>query len=348
MATIPLHHINTITAAMHAAKDAAPPALSNDKNDALIAEIKALLITKNAQLIAHYYVDGALQQLADDTGGLVADSLDMAKFGAESACDTLIICGVRFMGETAKILSPDKRILMPSLAAECSLDLACPSTEFEAFCAAHPEREVVVYANTSAEVKALADWVVTSSNAVAIVKHLADAGKKLIFAPDRHLANWVANETGADMLHWQGHCVVHDEFRVHEYRALKAANPEAVLIAHPESPEALLAEADVIGSTKVLLQTINTNPATQFIVATDAGIFHKMREMQPAKNFMLAPTGGRGATCVSCGVCPWMALNSLERLRDALINLNNEIHVDSDVLARARIPIQRMVNFSAS
>ncbi|KQB49861.1 quinolinate synthetase, partial [Neisseria meningitidis] len=223
-------------------------------------EIKALLKEKNAVLVAHYYVDPLIQDLALETGGCVGDSLEMARFGAEHEADTLVVAGVRFMGESAKILCPEKTVLMPDLEAECSLDLGCPEEAFSAFCDQHPDRTVVVYANTSAAVKARADWVVTSSVALEIVSYLKSRGEKLIWGPDRHLGDYICRETGADMLLWQGSCIVHNEFKGQELAALKAEHPDAVVLVHPESPQSVIELGDVVGSTSKLLKAAVSRP----------------------------------------------------------------------------------------
>gem|GEM_PF-2287630 len=235
-------------------------------------EIKALLKEKNAVLVAHYYVDPLIQDLALETGGCVGDSLEMARFGAEHEAGTLVVAGVRFMGESAKILCPEKTVLMPDLEAECSLDLGCPEEAFSAFCDQHPDRTVVVYANTSAAVKARADWVVTSSVALEIVSYLKSRGEKLIWGPDRHLGDYIRRETGADMLLWQGSCIVHNEFKGQELSALKAEHPDAVVLVHPESPQSVIELGDVVGSTSKLLKAAVSRPEKKFIVATDLGI----------------------------------------------------------------------------
>ena len=219
----------------------------------LLVHIKKLLKQQDAVLVAHYYVHPDLQDLAEATGGIVSDSLDMANFGHEHPAKTIVVVGVRFMGETAKILNPEKRVLMPDLEAECSLDLGCPADEFAAFCDAHPNRTVVVYANTNAAVKARADWMVTSSIALPIVKYLKERGEKILWAPDRHLGAYVQEQTGADMLLWQGSCVVHDEFKARELIELKAQHPQAKVLVHPESPRAVVQLADVVGSTTQLI-----------------------------------------------------------------------------------------------
>lgn len=325
-----------------------PERLETGERDQLRAEIKHLLAANRAVLVAHYYTDPAIQTLADETGGHVSDSLDMARFGHEHPAATLVVAGVRFMGETAKILNPEKRVLMPDLAAECSLDLGCPPDEFAAFCDQHPERTVVVYANTSAAVKARADWMVTSGSALDVVRHLAARGETILWAPDRYLGDYIRNETGADMLLWNGACIVHEEFKGEELRALRRAHPEARVLVHPESPAAVIAQADYVGSTSGLIAEVRDSSAQMFIVATDKGIFHKMREASPGKQLLEAPTAGRSATCHSCAACPWMAMNGLRTLRDALLNGTGEIDVPAAIAERARRPIARLLEFTAA
>ncbi len=312
----------------------------------LITRIKHLLIEQDAVLVAHYYVHPDLQDLAEATGGIVSDSLDMANFGHQHKARTIVVAGVRFMGETAKILNPEKRVLMPDLAAECSLDLGCPADEFAAFCNAHPDRTVVVYANTSAAVKARADWMVTSSIALPVVKHLHEQGKKILWAPDRHLGGYVQEQTGADMLLWQGSCVVHDEYKARELADLKGKYPGCQVLVHPESPRAVVQLADVIGSTTQLINAAKNSDARVFIVATDNGILHKMRALCPDKLFLEAPTAGAGANCTSCSHCPWMAMNGLLNLAEVLETGSNEIHVDPAIIPRAVQPIRRMLDFA--
>lgn len=304
-----------------------------------------LLKAADAIIIAHYYAPAAVQQLAEETGGFIGDSLAMARFGQSHPASTLVIAGVKFMGESAKILSPEKRILMPTLAATCSLDLGCPITEFSDFCDQHLDRTVVVYANTSAAVKARADWVVTSSNAVAIIDYLDSQGQKILWAPDRHLGRYIAEKTGADMVLWQGACVVHEEFKSQALAQLKQEHPEAAILAHPESPRAVVEMADIVGSTAQLLQASTVLPHQTFIVATEQGIFYKMQQASPAKRFLLAPTAGAGATCQSCGQCPWMAMNQLENLEQSLRCTDQEIQLDTEVMRKARIALQRMIDF---
>jgi quinolinate synthase len=311
----------------------------------LTTHLQSLLQAEDAILIAHYYAPAEIQQLADETGGFIGDSLAMAKFGQQHSASTLMIAGVKFMGESAKILSPEKRVLMPDLAATCSLDLGCPIEEFNLFCEQHPDRTIVVYANTSAAVKARADWVVTSSNAVEIVDYLHSQGQKILWAPDRYLGQYVANKTGADMVLWPGACVVHEEFKGKSLAQFKKRYPQAAVLVHPESPASVIEQADVVGSTSQLLQASQKLPHLAFIVATEQNIFYKMQQASPDKQFILAPTGGVGATCQSCGYCPWMAMNHLEKLEAALRLGKNEIKLDPQVIAAARISLQRMVDF---
>ena len=317
-------------------------------NQDLRDEIKALLKEKDAVLVAHYYTEDAIQELAEETGGVIADSLEMARFGAEHPAKTLVVAGVKFMGETSKILSPEKTVLMPTLEATCSLDIGCPEEEFSKFCDEHPDRTVVVYANTSAAVKARADWVVTSAIALDVVQHLSDQGEKIIWAPDQHLGRYVQSQTGADVLLWDGACIVHEEFKAKGIHDLKAIYPDAAVLVHPESPESVVEIADVVGSTSQLLKASKELPNQTFIVATDRGIFYKMKQASPEKRFVEAPTAGSGATCRSCAHCPWMALNSLELLRDALRDGTGEIFVDEQVRVKGLIPLQRMLDFKKS
>lgn len=310
-------------------------------------EIVALLAERDAVLVAHYYTDAVLQQLAERTGGCVSDSLEMARFGRDHPAATLLVAGVRFMGETAKILSPEKRVFMPTLEATCSLDLGCPIDAFAAFCDANPDRTVVVYANTSAAVKARADWVVTSSIAVDLIEHLDSKGEKILWAPDRHLGRYLQQKTGADMLLWNGACIVHEEFKAQGLLQLKGIYPEAGVLVHPESPTSVIECADAVGSTSQLIKAARDLPHPMFIVATDGGIFHKMRQAAPHKRFIEAPTAGNGATCRSCAHCPWMAMNGLRNLRDSLRDGTNEILVDPALGVQANRPLDRMLAFAA-
>lgn len=320
--------------------------LSESEKAALKARIKQLLIEQDAVLVAHYYTDPELQALAEETGGCVSDSLEMARFGNQHPAKTIVVAGVKFMGETAKILNPEKRILMPTLEATCSLDIGCPEDEFTAFCDAHPDYKVVVYANTSAAVKARADWVVTSSCAVDIVEHLHEQGEKIIWAPDKHLGRYVQKETGADMLLWDGACIVHEEFKAKGILDLKKVYPDAAVLVHPESPESVVAIADAVGSTSQLIAAAKNLPHPKMIVATDRGIFYKMQQAAPEKEFIEAPTAGNGATCRSCAHCPWMALNALDNLAHVLESGDQEIFVDPDLGKEAIKPLQRMLDFT--
>lgn len=329
-----------------AAKQIKP--LSAEQQADYIQKIEAELKRQNAVLVAHYYCDPVLQKLAEDTGGCVADSLEMARFGSQHSAQTLVVAGVRFMGETAKILNPEKRILMPTLDATCSLDLGCPIQEFSAFCDQHPERTVVVYANTSAAVKARADWVVTSSCALEIVESLMDNGETILWAPDKHLGKYIQRETGADMLLWDGACIVHEEFKTKQLEDMKVLYPNAAVLVHPESPEQVIELADVVGSTSQLIKASQEMEQQEFIVATDKGIFYKMQQLSPNKRFIEAPTAGEGASCRSCASCPWMAMNTLEAMLHSLQTGSNEITVDPALIPKAVRPLQRMLDFTAA
>lgn len=315
------------------------------------AAIKNLLQQRDAVLVAHYYTDPEIQSLAEETGGCVADSLEMARFGKHHSASTLIVAGVRFMGETAKILSPEKRVFMPTLEATCSLDIGCPEAEFSAFCDQHPDRTVVVYANTSAAVKARADWVVTSSIAVELIEHLDRQGEKILWAPDKHLGNYVREKTGADVLCWDSACIVHEEFKAQGLEDLRQVYPDAAILVHPESPASVVAMADVVGSTSQLIKAACDMDRDTFIVATDKGIFYKMQQLAPHKTFIEAPTAGSGATCRSCAHCPWMAMNGLENMRAVLEDrdgLGQEVFVDPAIAEQAMVPLNRMLAFGES
>jgi len=322
------------------------PPLGAAEKDELRSRIKRLLREQQALLVAHYYVDGDLQALAEETGGCVADSLEMARFGTTTDARTLVVCGVRFMGETAKILNPEKRVLMPDLRATCSLDEGCPADAFTAFCDAHPDHTVVVYANTSAAVKARSDWMVTSSIALPIVRHLHERGEKVLWAPDKHLGHYIERTTGVDMLLWPGACVVHEEFKGFALERLRRLHPGAAVLVHPESPDEVVDQADVVGSTTALIRAVTELPNEEFIVATDAGIFWKMHQLAPHKKLIPAPTAGEGATCESCAHCPWMAMNALQNLVTVLERGDNEVRIDADIRERAVVPIRRMLDFA--
>lgn len=318
-----------------------------ENSEEIKGSIRRQLRRHNAVLVAHYYTDPEIQQLAEETGGCVADSLEMARFGKDHEADTLVVAGVKFMGETSKILSPYKRVLMPTLEATCSLDLGCPVEEFSAFCDQHRDRTVVVYANTSAAVKARADWVVTSSIALDVVEYLDRRGEQILWAPDKHLGHYIAKQTGADMLLWDGTCIVHEEFKARGIADLKAHYPDAAVLVHPESPEAVVELADVVGSTSQLINATMRLDNPEFIVATDQGIFYKMHQACPDKTLLIAPTAGKGATCRSCAHCPWMAMNELQSLATVFDRSDNEIFVESSLAERAMTPLQRMLDFKA-
>lgn len=307
--------------------------------------IKQQLLEKDAVLIAHYYTDPLIQALAEETGGVVSDSLEMARFGKTHSAQTLVVAGVKFMGETAKILTPEKRVLMPTLEATCSLDVGCPADEFAAFCDQHPDRTVVVYANTSAAVKARADWVVTSSIALDVVDYLDSIGEKILWAPDKYLGSYVQKQTGADMLLWDGACIVHEEFKAQGIVDLKKVHPDAAVLVHPESPQSVIDIADAVGSTSQLIAAAASLPQSKMIVATDQGIFFKMQQAVPHKQLLVAPTGGSGATCRSCASCPWMGMNGLENLLASLEQGSNEVFVDADVAVEAMKSLGRMIEF---
>jgi quinolinate synthase len=322
--------------------------LSEEEKKLKFEQIRQELEKRNAVLVAHYYCDHDVQELAELTGGCVSDSLEMARFGRDHPATTLVVAGVKFMGETAKILSPEKTILMPTLEATCSLDLGCPVDEFTQFCDAHPDHTVVVYANTSAAVKARADWVVTSSCAVEIIEHLDSLGEKIIWAPDQHLGRYIQKKTGADMLLWDGSCIVHEEFRARGIAQMKALYPNAAVLVHPESPESVVDIADAVGSTSQLIKAAQTLEHDTMIVATDRGIFYKMQQAVPHKTLIEAPTAGEGATCRSCAHCPWMAMNELDGILEVLQKSDQEIFVEAKLAERAKLPLDRMLSFSAS
>ena len=321
--------------------------VSEKENQALKDSIKELLKKNNATLIAHYYVDHQIQALAEEVNGCVSDSLEMAKFGKLSKSNLLVVAGVKFMGETAKILSPEKKVIMPTLEATCSLDIGCPAEDFKNFCSQYPDREIVVYANTSAKVKALADWVVTSSIAVEVIEYLDSLDKKIIWGPDKHLGSYLQTQTDADMVLWDGSCIVHDEFKFDGLQKMKKLHPDAEVLVHPESPKEVVGLADMVGSTSQILNSAKNSKSKKFIVATDKGIFYQLLKNNPNKEFYEAPTAGNGATCKSCSQCPWMGLNSLKNLEEVLKNLDNEIYVDPQVSLQANKSLSRMINFKS-
>ena len=289
--------------------------------DDLFESITHNLKKNKATVVSHYYVDPLIQEITEKTDGFVGDSLEMAKFGNRCKSENLIVCGVKFMAETAKILSPEKSIFVPTLESTCSLDLGCPADELKELKNKHPERELVVYANTSAEVKAMSDWVVTSSIAKEIIEDLHFEGKKILWAPDKYLGSYLQKETGADMILWDSACVVHEEFKSNGIKDLKALHPDAGVLVHPESPPEVIEMADAVGSTSHLIKASKELDFDKFIVATDKSIFYKMSQFSLNKEFFEAPTGGVCSSCKSCAHCPWMGLNSLYNLDKCVLEL---------------------------
>lgn len=304
------------------------------------AGIASLKSQQNAILLAHYYQDDDIQDIAD----FVGDSLELARKAAGTNADVIVFSGVRFMAEGAKILNPDKKVLIPDMAAGCSLEDSCPPDEFEAFCKAHPDHLVVTYINCSARVKALSDIIVTSSNAEAIINSLP-ADQKIIFAPDKYLGSYLNKKTGRDMLLWNGTCMVHERFSEEELVKLTVRHPKAHVIAHPECPQHLLAHAQFVGSTSKLIEFTATHAGEEFIVLTEPGIFHAMRERSPGSIFHPVP-GIAGGACVSCNNCPYMKLNNLEKIYWCLKNGAPEITLDPDLMERAKRPLTRMLELS--
>ena len=308
------------------------------KTDELISEIKRLRREKNAVIMAHYYQIGDIQDIAD----MVGDSLALAQYAAKTEADIIVLCGVHFMGETAKILSPQKKVLVPDIEAGCSLADSCPADEFERFVKAHPDHTVVSYVNTTAAVKANTDIVVTSTNAKKIIDSLPlDA--KIIFAPDRNLGNYINSVTGRNMLLWDGACHVHEQFSVESLVELKKAHPKAKVLAHPECKNVVLMLADFVGSTQALLNYATSSQDTEFLVATESGIIHQMQKQNPNKVFIPVPPVD--STC-GCNDCKYMRLNSLEKLYLCLKTEQPEILVDEALRVKAVKPIERMLELS--
>jgi len=303
-----------------------------------ILEIKKLKAEKNAIILAHYYQTGDIQDIAD----FVGDSLALSQKAASNSADIILFAGVKFMAETAKILSPEKKVLLPDLNAGCSLADSCKAVDFEKFLKENPGRTVISYINTTAEIKALSDIICTSSNAVQIVESLPSA-EKIIFAPDRNLGNYVLNKTGRDMIIWNGTCHVHEEFSLEAILRLKKENPEAKIIVHPECELPVRMVADFIGSTSSLLQFIRNDPGNCYIVATEAGIIHQMKKENPEKNYIPAPP--RDSTC-GCSECNFMKLITIEKILNCLKSEKPEIILDGEILIKAQKPIRRMMEIS--
>jgi len=304
----------------------------------LVAEIARLKRERNAVILAHYYQDGDIQDLAD----FVGDSLDLSRKAAATDADVIVFCGVRFMGEVAKILSPGKTVLIPDAEAGCSLEDSCRPETFRAFRERHPDHLAVTYINCSAEVKALSDVIVTSSNAEAIVRGLP-ADRPILFAPDRHLGAYIARKTGREMTLWPGSCIIHEQFSEHELVKLKVRHPKALVAAHPECPEAIVAQADHVGSTRAILDFVLASPADEFIIATEPHIIHQMRKAYPHKTFLPAPGADGGC---SCSNCPFMALNTMEKIYLALVNDGPYLEVPEDLRRAAQAPLDRMLEMS--
>jgi quinolinate synthase len=312
----------------------APVALPNDLENA----ITALKHDLNAVILAHYYQDSEIQDLAD----MVGDSLELSRRAASTDADVIVFAGVHFMAETAKILSPGKKVLLPDLAAGCSLAEGCPADAFEDFIRRHPGHTVISYINCSAEVKALSDIICTSSNAEKIIRQIP-ASTPIIFAPDRNLGQYLVRKTGREMVIWQGSCVVHETFGERKIVHLRTLYPDAELIAHPECEESILGQAHFIGSTSRLLAYVKSSQASEFIVATEAGIIHQMQKAMPSRLFIPAPPEENCA----CNQCPYMKLNTMEKLYLCMRDQNPEVSLSDDLLARAYTPLKRMLEMSA-
>ena len=301
-------------------------------------EINFLKKKNNAIILSHFYQDEDIQDIAD----FIGDSLDLSKKAQKNDSDVIVFCGVRFMAEVAKILSPHKKVILPDINAGCSLEESCQVNEFREFKKKYPNHIVLSYINCSAEIKAESDIIVTSSNAGKIIESMP-AKQKIIFAPDKHLGGYLNKITGRDMVLWNGTCIVHETFSERELIKMKVRTDDAKIIAHPECPENILNHADFIGSTSSLLRFISTNESKKFIVATEPHIIHQMKKNEPNKDFLIAP--GTDGKC-SCSNCPYMELNTLEKLRDCLLNLSPEINIDNELILKAKKPLNTMLKLS--
>ena len=304
----------------------------------LISEITRLKKLKNAIILAHYYQTGDIQDIAD----FVGDSLALSQKAAKNTADIILFAGVKFMAETAKILSPEKKVLLPDINAGCSLANSCKAVDFKKFISDNPGRTVITYVNTTADIKALSDIICTSSNAVQIVQSLPP-DEKLIFAPDRNLGNYILNKTGSDMVIWNGTCHVHEEFSLEAILRLKKENPEAKIIVHPECELPVRLVADFIGSTSSLLEFTKKDQGNSYIVGTEVGIIHQMKKENPSKNFIPAPP--KDSTC-GCSECSFMKLITLEKIYKCLLNEEPEIFIEEEILFKAQRPIRRMMEIS--
>jgi quinolinate synthase len=304
-------------------------------------EILRLKREMNAVILAHYYQDDDIQDIAD----VIGDSLELARRAAETTADVIVFCGVKFMAEGAKILNPTKKVLLPDLKAGCSLEISCPPLQFKAFRERHPDHIAITYINCSAEIKALSDIIVTSSNAEAILNQLPK-DQKIIFAPDKFLGGYLNKKTGRDMLLWDGSCMVHERFSERELITLKTQHPAAHVIAHPECPEALLSRADHVGSTSSLLKFTETHPGESFIVLTEAGILHQMEKRSPGSIFYPVPSALNGGACVACNTCPFMKLNTMEKLYLCMRDQKPELTLSPELIVAAKKPLDRMLEMS--
>lgn len=309
------------------------------KKEFLISEINRLKKEKNAIIMAHYYQDGDIQDIAD----FVGDSLALAQWAAKTDADIIMLCGVHFMGETAKILSPNKKVLVPDMAAGCSLADSCPADEFEKFIKAHPGHKVISYVNTTAAVKALTDVVVTSTNAKQIVESFPK-DEKIIFGPDKNLGNYINSITGRNMVLWNGACHVHEKFSVRKVLDLKKEYPDAQVLVHPECKDVIVRLADKVGSTAGLLKYAVASDCKRFLVATESGILHEMQKSAPDKVFIPIPP--EDSTC-ACNNCSYMRLNTLEKVYEVLKNESPEVEVSDELREKAVKPIQKMLEISA-
>jgi len=306
----------------------------------LVGEIQKLKKELNAVILAHYYQDEEIQDVAD----FIGDSLDLSRKAAATDADVIIFCGVKFMAEVAKILSPNKKVIIPDMKAGCSLEESCPPAAFKKFREEHPDHIALTYINCSAEIKALSDIIVTSANAQKIIEQIPQ-NQKIIFAPDQHLGRYLVKKTGRDMLLWQGSCIVHEQFSEKELVKLQTNHPNAQIIAHPECPETLLNYADHIGSTSSLLRFVEANQGAEFIVLTEPHIIHQMKQKNPTAKFYDCPFVDK-AGCTLCNTCPYMQLNTLEKLYLVMKNGNNEITLDENLMIDARTSLNKMLEMS--
>ena len=305
------------------------------------SEIIRLKSEMNAVILAHYYQDDDIQDIAD----FVGDSLDLARRAEQTDADVIVFCGVKFMAEGAKILNPSKQILLPDMKAGCSLESSCPPAEFKAFREANPEHISLTYINCSAEVKALSDIIVTSSNAETILNQIPQ-NQPIIFAPDKHLGAYLSKKYNREMLLWDGSCEVHERFSEKELVKLKTNHPDALVIAHPECPETLLGYADHVGSTSSLLKYTKDNPAREFIVLTEPGIFHQMEKLSKGSKFIPVPAMGKGGACLSCNDCGYMKLNTIEKLYNCMKTHTPELTLPKELLTAAHKPLKKMLEMS--